>query len=743
MADSPGVSRSMDFQPYLDKGRQFVENLQNIVSKPIDIPIRVIGGDDAQKAIQALQPDMSPESAFSAFPPPNSGRILPQQPDLSLAPDPRRYHRGNAWDSPEDFPNAPPDGLAIRAHEGWDKIKSGGAYHTLQESGRFGRKWGTFLGGNEKDEQRDWADAAGTPEGKKFSESMEEVEKTGKKIATLLKEIGQGGPGAVKAAEELKKAQAALDELGKAGKAAADGLGGDMGSRLNAELEPLVKKAGAGKIPGETQNVNGATPQDILGMVRNPMGALQSGLTQSLLSGAAGLSPEILGAVGMGGAVAGGAYAGWKFNMARASDAVQDGLDMGDDVRMSRGAGRNFDFRGSYWNKDRNNANADLDTFGARNIIDSFGFGLGNWKNGDGSKGNPNKDMPGLTEKVLDYSLDNGVKPEAMAGAMGAAVTSGAVDKSAVAMGIYLQQMVGYLQRADANGVRSAESLHAIASLNSAQVQALGKLTDGASHFNMNLLEALDKTGDPALRGERGVGVLTQGFGHLSGNQVPMVFSSLLRSGKLNKLVHQRHDKPTLQGVDTSESDAILAESLPAQIEELKEDKGLVTAGQLMAWNDPMYNTIPMAFRRNLLGLGSVGVGRLRSMEKSPGLTPEKILAMGDSVANGKDPLWNPDPNEKSLSFEGFSAREAGRVQSRTEDGLNTGATMVTAERLKEASENLNEVSLKLSAILDKAQRGESSWAPDPFANPNGLPGTTLERLSALFGGHPYKGTRH
>ena len=228
MADQ-GVSRTLNMQPIVDAVAGAAQKIRQELSQTVEVPVRVVGVDDAKRAIQALEPDSVQAPGAQAvpnLPPPESGRILPpQESRFGQSPDPRRYRQGNTYDSPEDYPDAPPDRLTIMGNENWAMTKSGGAYHTLQNAGQVGRKWGKFLGDDASDEQSDWANAAATPEGKKFSESMEEVETLGKKIATFLKVFKDGGPGAVKATAELQRAQVALEGGGQAGSSAADGLG--------------------------------------------------------------------------------------------------------------------------------------------------------------------------------------------------------------------------------------------------------------------------------------------------------------------------------------------------------------------------------------------------------------------------------------------------------------------------------------------------------------------------------------
>lgn len=638
-----GVSREMNFMGPLEAFRQGLQGVRDEAARPIEIPVhlKVEGGGAAAIGDGRSAPE----------------GILPRQEDLALRPSPRRYRSGGAWDSPDDYSDAGGNGL--RASEGWDKILSGGAYHTLSESGRFGRTWGTFLDDDRGKQQRDWADAAASPEGRSYMGSMEDAEKLGKRVAVLMREIGQGGTGAVKAAEELKKAQQALEEVGKAGKMAAEGIGGEMGGRLRSELSSVVSQGLAGQMPGEDESGGfRLTPRGILSMIRNPYGTAMQGMT----SGAEGLlgmlGPAALGFAGGVGAGVGGAILGYKFLDHQSDKTLSDAATAGDDLLLSRDLGNKFDFRGKFWNKERNNAEFGVDSIGARSVLRGLGIGLDNYQG----------DAKHASQYLISSSYEIGVDPSVMSGFVGNAMKGGAADRSDAGVFTYLARISGYLERTADAGVTHGESLRAIAALNSQQVQALGRLSEGASNYNMNLTEALSKTGDPALLGEQGASRVASRLGSpLQGNQLPMVFGLLAQDkDRWKKVITDRY------GPDRARD--ILSQSLPAQFEELKEDPGFIEFARRGALGAPQLAGLEMPFRQRLTG-GSMTPSELRSMDRSGLLSWDKIDLSGVEASHKELP--------KELQSDFGNTIHRLQTESYSKDNARSILDMQTAEAFR------------------------------------------------------------
>lgn len=677
-----GVSRDVNLQGPLDALRQSLQGIRDEAQRPMEIPVRITGAGQARQELEGITgPGAIGDGRGTATPMAPPPGILPHDQDWLLRPSANR-HKGGGWDGPEDFAGASSDRLGALASEGWDKILGGGAYHTMQESGRFGRKWGSFLDQGKAGEQRAWADAAATPEGRSYMESMEDTEKLGKKIAGLLREIAQGGHGAVKAAEDLKKAQNALEEVGNAGKKAADGLGGEMGGRLKGELEAAQASATSGKGKPDDEGFN---PRSILGMIHNPKGALMQGLEEGILSKLTGLGPNALGAAGMGAAVVGGVYLGAKFNMDRANDATKDSMDAGEDVRLSRSLGRNFDFRGSFWDENRSHAKEGVNSIEGRRILRSMGIGLDNFKG----------DAVGLTGEVLSTAMDNGLEATDLGGALGSAVNTGQVKRDQGSMEGYLQKMAGHLQVMAGQGVTSNAALAAIATLNSQQVQALGRLTEGSGGFNANLLDALGKTGDPALRGQQGAALMSQ-FGHVSGNQVPMVLGRAMKDKAAWAKSIGR-----FKGEDEAKS--FLDQDPMSQIFEASQDPALVTFWQAKTMQSEEFKDTPNFALPGLLGIPN-RMAQVRSFRSK--ISDDQIEDLLKKEGLGTSSHFQRD-GARSLSTEGRGALTAGELGSRTQDERLTEASISAAERMKGAAGDLDDAVRKFSRALDNAQMSQ------------------------------------
>jgi hypothetical protein len=706
----------MNFQPIVDGLKTSLQSMRDELSKPVDVPVRIVGADGGPALDpRSLGDGRGTVTGGNGIPAPETGRIIPPQSTaFSLTPNPGRYGGGNAWDSPADYSGDSLDKLAIRAHEGWQKVQSGGAYHTLQEAGRFGRKWGTFLGDQDAGEQREWADAAGTPEGRKYADSMEETERIGKKIAALLKEIGQGGSSAVKAAEELKKAQEALDAVGAAGKKAADGLGGDMGRRLADELQTVVGKAKTDGVPDGGPRGKAAGIQDIFGMIRNPEGMLQRGALEAL----SGLSPAALAGLGLGSAVAGGVYMGYKFNDNRSDKGIQEFGREGDDVYLSNSLGRNFDFRKSYWNADRTGALEGHDTLTARSILGAMNVGLDTFKfnphtTGDSMSGGPMD----LTDKAKSFGYANGIHPEETGHLLGAAIESGAVGRSQGGAEGYFSQITGYLARMASAGVTTNASLSAIAALNGAQVQALGKLAPGAMNFNQNLLEEMAKTGDPALRGVEGAQREAQAMGHVSGEQVPVVFSWLLRHKDI--MGNQAHAFGDADGT-TKFSDWFKKQPAIIQSEEWARNPKWVDMTQRSYMASPEGRNLNPFLAHSMLGVGNTyGPWEIERMKHDPAFSPERLL---QAPKGAPSPTLAEYNYRNALIEDQKNAEVGGESNSFLNDAKLSGVTREFVQSMAGFKGDVDRFSRAIDKVVAQAQMGQGGGSPSVGFDPM-LPG--------------------
>ena len=590
------------------------------------------------------------------------------------------------------------------AGSGWDKITSGGGYHTMQEAGRYGMKWGSFLDGDKAQSQQSWSNAAASPEGRKYMESMEEVETIGKKISNLMRDIASGGSGALRAAEELKRAQVALEDVGRAGGGAADRLGGDMGRNLHAELDETISSARAGQAPPTPESGPGAGA--MLNMIQNPKGALMQGLMQQV----SGLSPGMLAGLGAGAAVTGGVALGWKFNMDRASDMLKDGVNAGEDARLSRSMGPGFDFRGAYWDEDRYRAKDGLNTVDARQSLKAMGIGMGNFKG----------DVTALTSDITRYALDDGLDSSEMAGALGASVVSGQTKKDEGSMTSYLQKMSGYLQRMADMGVESHASLQAIASLNSQQVQALGKLAPGAGAFNSNLVEALTATGDPALRDKQGAAAMSK-MGHVSGNQMPMVFGAAMKDkAGWAKSIN------TFFGDDAK---LVLGQDEVSQMMMASENPAMVEYYQLGAMHSKRFSKTPGFALGGLLGTEGMPLLTQEKLRQNGGFDEDHLLGMTHAIFNGNGPRDSSDKS-KSLHQEQFDGQRSGEDAAREQDRRLTTATYETAAKMKDAANTFHDAVFQFSGALDKFQNGMSD--PGNYSDRAwGVPGAALRLMQS------------
>jgi hypothetical protein len=440
--------------------------------------------------------------------------------------------------APVDYgsPDAPPPGQTpgSRASSLWSQIKEGGAIHTLREAGRFGGSWLGALQGDEKEEATRWMSLGGRREAFQASESFEGIEKAGRRVAALFREIekfGEKAPESIRAAAEIEKLRARIDELASSGKVAADSLGGAEGARARAEIEAVQRAAGAGSMAPPPDERGGlGLPhigvRDLGYMARDPLGAarslasrsilqaiMQSGLSKALqapsLAGAGGAMEALGGGAGGAAGVAGlgagalvaGLAAGWKFNSSQASDAVMDAEGKIADVRGSRALGRDFDFRGLTWNPDRMRFREGTGLLNARaafGVLGQMGIGTDNFQGGG-------MEALRMADRMRVSALDMGVDEGALASFVGTSMRSGETGRSGQAVTSLLARISGLIEEGNKAGVATSEKLGVLASLRQQEQAATGYVSAESSRITDLMSARLDATGVAALRGQAGL----------------------------------------------------------------------------------------------------------------------------------------------------------------------------------------------------------------------------------------------
>lgn len=566
----------------------------------------------AQNAVNPVRPmGMTTENAIQAMlaregiTPLSREELSALERRHSIAPPPGRYHQPAPLDTPEDWAGQGQDFLERRAASLWAQQAQGGAYHQMQTSGDLGRVWGKFLKGGMADSQREAANAAASPAGRDYMGAREGLEELAQQIMQLQSAITGGGTAAVRAAQDLKKAEAALDELGQKGRTAAGQIGGTLGGRLHAEHEQYINDIRSGRIapqPGggnpEEVGGHGMTGAMLWNAVRDPQSA---GLGMLDLAGAAAMDKLAFGGqgawakmgamfrapLGAGATAAGLAVgvpaavgAGWAWNLSQADDRTEDARARVRDSVL--GASMGMGWRGTFYNEhwdawdwDKTAYGLDgqthrIDVEALRGIMPAMGVSARGWT---GDKRGSEHSMAVSADVVRRRSAAMGVSDTALAAFVGQGVQSGAISRDANQVSAFLEQIAGHTARAAEHGVTAGDALARIATLNARQVEALGKLSPGGQNFNANVLEWLDSTGRDDLKGPRAEKVMA-GLGHVQ------------RNNTLAMLVNQLspdEERSWIQDYFGKDAGRVNAMAPAERLMRIKENPAMLAALQLRA----------------------------------------------------------------------------------------------------------------------------------------------------------------
>lgn len=451
----------------------------------------------------------------------------------------------------------------------WQKIKAEGPKAAFDKVANFGSIWGKNLGDESKDEMAGWLKAAGHKEASTYQKAYKETEEAGERIGDLAKQIkkfGESSPQAVKAAKEILGLQEKIEELGKSAHDSAGAIGGEPGALLQAEHERLKKSALAG---GETDPVGKGprqySPHDLYRMAQNPEGAIkqfafegimkkisEAGLTKALGAptvlgeggamsalggGAAG--GAAVGALGVG-ALAAGFAAGMAFNTGQVNDGLMDAEGKIADMRTSRALGRNFDYRGEMWNKDRTRARTP-DEIHAMGIINpmlglssaaQMGISLDNFQ-GAGTSGQIGGMR--LGEKAQRTALDMGIDGGPLLQFLGMSMRSGEIGRGEQAGNKLLGSIHAELVEANKIGIGSQEKIGVLASLRQQEQAQTGYVSDGSIGITQGLARLLDQTKNPDAMGQQGLSILSR-FGKGNKEMDAVMMGELSQGGRLTEL---------------------------------------------------------------------------------------------------------------------------------------------------------------------------------------------------------------
>ncbi|MBI3131498.1 MAG: hypothetical protein HYZ13_09245 [Acidobacteria bacterium] len=652
----------------------------------------------------------------------------PQKRRFSHRPSPRAWRRAT-WDGPEDHPEAEPSRLKELAQQGWTKIREGGALHTLREAGRFGTQWGEFLEGEATREQRAWSNTAARPEGRAVSDAMERVERLGTRIGKWLAEIQGGGEGALRAAEHLRKARVELDEVGAAGRRAAEALGGPRGEALREELARAEKSAGEGLPAPSEPEESGAkvNPRRFLNLLQDPLGAARTALEEGLLSRYGGALSSFLGqgawrafsGGGVGGAagavgatvagaaaVAGGAYAGYRLQLGRASDTVRDAGKALEDARLSQSVG--IDYRGSLWEADRLRTK-DGTPLEAREILRDLGVSL------RPSAFRAPRGLLPLTQDLAASADMLGLEAPKVASLAGAAMRSGTVERGEGGVDRILALLASWREEALRSGLTLNERLGVLSQLSAQQVQQTGFLTERSLRTLGEAADHFDRTGHPSLMGEAGGGVL-QALTRSDRNdtQKALLAGEFFDGKHLTKLGWERA-RADLRPEDLKALIAAPEGEWGVTRALLESPASLLSGAQSLA---RQVKDLPLWLQQGMLGLERNGtvqslraVETLRESEDLTGTARLRRALAGESEELGRE------------------ARGARSVQAsgvRSEDARESTMTWETAVNLKDFSTDMKDAVRQFAQAVDDFGgygRHPMSWKERGAAVLMGTPG--------------------
>lgn len=343
-----------------------------------------------------------------------------------------------------------------------------------------------------------------------LDKAMGRIEAIAGRIGYLLQKIEGGKDATGNAAQEVERLRDSLEKVASKGREAAKSLGDEgLAAKINE-----AEKAAAGGHGGRGEGGSDLTPGNITGMLRNPEGAMRQGMemaVQRLLGG--GFLQTAAGAMlGMGAAVAGGIYGGWKVNDKLTAEATSDAHKAVADATLAYTTGKTFDFRGELFDKNRfgpihqTRDLQDVSNPEVRSALRGMGIGLDNWQVwGGGTRGQSVVETAMLQ---ANYAYGMGVSTDQIAGMVGAGVRSGAVGAGELQIRQYLGQIAGATEEAAKQGIATNEKLGVIASLNQRTVSETGMLSPLASKLNLQASAALEATGDRTLSGQSGANTL-------------------------------------------------------------------------------------------------------------------------------------------------------------------------------------------------------------------------------------------
>lgn len=627
---------------------------------------------------------------------------------LETRPHPRAWRRAS-WDGPEDDAAETPSRLKELAQEGWQKLRKGGALHTLRESGRFSARWGEFLEGKPAQEQRAWTNAAARPEGRAVSDAFEGIERAGSRIQQLLQEFRGGGEAALTAAEHLKKAREELLRVGDSGRRAAEALGGPHGESLREELARAQTAAGEGLagVPesGPKPDSGGDSkpnPRRFLNLLKNPTGSALAALEEGLLSryggalssffgqgafrafsgaGVGGAAGTLGAAAAGAGAVAGGAYAGYRIQLGRANDTGQDAGKALEDLRLSQAQG--FDYRGAMWDKDRLRTQ-DGTPQEAREILHGLGVSL---------RPTAFKTRNGLRSMTEDVSASAdllGMDAPKLASVAGAAMRSGTVVRGEEGIQRVIALLATWRDEALKHGVTLNERLGVLSQLSAQQVQQTGALTERGFRTLGEASTLMDRSGHPSLQGEAGAGVLNAlTRADRTDSQKALLMGAFFDGKHLTPLGRERaqadlrpEDLKALQNAPEGEWGVTRAL--------METPSALLAASQATARR---LNGKPLWLQQGMLGLERVGtVQSLRALEALRGGEDLTGTARLRAVPNGESEALQP---------EGRGARSVQASSVREEDARASTLTWEAARNLKDFSTDLRDAVRQFSQAVD------------------------------------------
>jgi hypothetical protein len=532
-------------------------------------------------------------------------------------------------------------------------------------------------------------DGKGSSSSEEYDKAMKRIDAIGSRLGYLLQKIEGGKDATGNAAMEAERLKDSLSLVADKARDAAKAMGKDG---LASKIDEAEAAAGMGKNRPQ-QQAHGAGAGDLMSMLRNPEAAMQRGLmgmVENILGGSGG-GGGIMSVLGPVAAVGGGIYGGWKINEHLAGQAVSDSQKAIRDAMLSNAAGGGFDLRGELYDEKRSG----VKTWGGtwdngtsrknyvsneeiRRVLSGSGISFNNWSGGGA---------------VIDSSMDiakhaygMGVGTEQMAGIVGAGIKTGAVSPTEASVTHYLQIIAGATDKAAQQGISTNEKLGVIASLNQRTVQAMGFLSPELQKLNLQASGALEATGDPALKGQLGAGVLQTMAGNGNdASRARMLGTMLDGNGKLKgRYLAMVQANPMLSRMLSTEGDVITANAM------LDDPTMRASVAQPM-WDKMLEGGISPLQAGRLTGVNS-GSSMKDYLAVDAGLRSKSIFDY--RLTENTNPLRAGTKAGKALD----AALEATWADQNKNDVNKTGYDA-------EASRNLNEAATKLKSFVNDFER--------------------------------------